>query len=293
MPQGILEYDLYGDLLAGNAPDPIHLEPIKERSSQHDWTIRVHKHRRLAQVFLFRSAGVRFTLGEIEHLTFHPTILVAHPDIPHGFRFAEDVIGDVLSVRIENVPDVLRERFVTFNNPTNAVFTKPETACFDAVAALFDQLGHACRRLDEQRFSITAALVDLIMLYLVAEKPSHPSLVVTAPKNRRGRQDVQVEAFCAMVEESFRNPWPVSAYASRIGLSTSHLTRICRAALGAPPNAIVRQRRILEAKRLLEYTGLSLSEIAHRSGFRDTAFFSRTFKSLAGVSPNAYRSKVN
>ncbi|QUJ77250.1 helix-turn-helix transcriptional regulator [Sulfitobacter albidus] len=58
---------------------------------------------------------------------------------------------------------------------------------------------------------------------------------------------------------------------------------------GAAPNALVRQRRLLEAKRLLEYTRLGVAEIAHRSGFRDPSFFSRSFRSAFGLSPKAYR----
>ena len=95
--------------------------------------------------------------------------------------------------------------------------------------------------------------------------------------------------FCALLEENFSRAWKVSDYAGQIGLSAPHLTRICRTVLGAPPNTLVQQRRLLEAKRLLEYTALSVAEIAHRSGFRDAAFFSRTFKSSVGMPPNEYR----
>lgn len=293
MSQSIPNYELYGDLLAGQAPDPIHLEPIRERSSQHNWKIRVHSHKRLAQIFLFRSPGVQFSVGEIEYLTTHPTLLVVHPGTPHGFRFAEDVVGDVLSIRLGHVPDALRKRFRAFKTPTSAIFPEPHTPRFQAVVALFEQLGSAYHSLDDKRPAIMTALVDLIMLYLVSEQSTTLS---PAPRNLatyRGRQDRQAEAFCTLLEENFRKSWAVADYASHMGLSAPHLTRICRTALGAPPNSIVRQRRILEAKRLLEYTALPLSEIAHRSGFRDTAFFSRTFKSLVGIAPNAFRHSVD
>lgn len=292
MAQIITNYELYGDLLAGRTPDPIHLEPIRERSSQHGWTIGVHTHRRLAQIFLFRSPGVLFNVGEVTHLTTHPTLLVVHPGVPHGFRFSEDVEGDVLSVRVNEVPASLNNRFSAFQTPTGAVFTEPETPRFGDIIVLFEQLNKAFQRLGNQRAEIMAALVDLITLYLVVDQSSILSPIPEKTADRPDRHDVQAQTFCTLLEENFRQPLAVPDYALRMGLSASHLTRICRTVLNAPPNCLVRQRRILEAKRLLEYSVLPLSEIAHRSGFQDTTFFSRTFKSLVGTSPKAYRSSL-
>lgn len=292
MARSIPSYELYGDLLSGRAPDPIHLETIRERSSKHDWTIRVHSHRHLAQIFLFRSTGIFFNVGEVQYKTTHPTFLVVHPETPHGFRFTEDVVGDVLSIRFDLVPGFRLDRLAAFKTPTSAIFSEPETPRFADIVFLFDQLHRAYHRVDNKRSELIAALVDLILLYLVGDQSTLISPTPAKPADRLARRDIQAQDFCLLLEENFRLPWAVSDYAAHMGLSSSHLTRICCAVLDAPPNTLVRQRRILEAKRLLEYTRLSLSEIAHRSGFRDTAFFSRTFKSLVGVAPNAYRTNL-
>lgn len=292
MARNIQNYELYGDLLSGRAPDPIHLETISERSSKHGWKIRVHSHRHLAQIFLFRSTGVFFNVGEVQHTTTHPTFLVVHPETPHGFRFTEDVEGEVISIRFDLVPGFRLDRLAAFKIPTNAIFSEPDTPRFADIVCLVDQLHQAFHRLDNQRSEVIAALVDLILLYLVGDQSTASSPALAKSADRLGRQDILAQDFCLLLEENFRQSWAVSEYAARMGLSSSHLTRICCAVLDAPPNTLVRRRRILEAKRLLEYTRLSLSEIAHRSGFRDTAFFSRTFKSLVGVAPNAYRKNL-
>jgi AraC family transcriptional activator of pobA len=49
---------------------------------------------------------------------------------------------------------------------------------------------------------------------------------------------------------------------------------------------------MLEAKRLLRYTDLTVGEIAHRVGFADQLYFSRAFKRNAGRAPQAYRDEV-
>jgi len=286
-------YELYGDFLSGRAPDAIHLEPIRERSSQYDWTIRVHQHQRLAQIFFFRTEGVYLRLGEIEHVTTQSTFLVIPPGVTHGFRFAEDVVGDVLSIRLSEMPERFQQHFEAFRLETASMFPENETGHFDKVATLFAQLTDAYHVIDQKREDVMTALIDLIVLYLMTDrrKNASPSPISTA--DRRGRQDLQSEAFCTLLEENFREPLAVSDYAKRVGLSAPHLTRVCRNVLGAPPNALIQQRRILEAKRLLEYTALSIAEISERSGFNDPAFFSRTFKSQVGTTPKTYRANLS
>ena len=56
---------------------------------------------------------------------------------------------------------------------------------------------------------------------------------------------------------------------------------------------LVRRRRMLEAKRLLTYTRLPVLDIAHRAGFGDAAFFSRTFKATFDVTPSEFRKRAD
>lgn len=293
MQRVIPNYELYGDLLAGRAPDAIHLEQIRERSEKHDWTIRLHRHRRLGQVFLFRSPGVFIKLGDVEHTTTQPTLLVVSPEVEHGFRFLTDVRGEVLSVRLTEMPDRLQSLFSEFQSPTDAIFQQSETAVFEDVAALMDQLGRVYSMMNAHRLELMTTLADLILLYLAGAQKQDSVPMRLQLEQKRGRQDQYAEAFCVLLEESFAQQLAVAEYAALVGVSASHLTRVCRAVLGAPPNDLVRQRRILEAKRLLEYTELSIAEIAYRCGFREAGFFSRSFRSNMGLSPHDYRTGLD
>lgn len=288
----IPSYELYGELLSSGVPEAIHHEAIKDRSSQHNWTIRLHRHRRLAQIFLFRSSGVSFRLGDFEFTTTQPTILIAPPGVPHGFRFSETVNGDVLSIRLDEMPSAMQQRVKQCGVQTKTFFLKDQTHGFQHIADLFAQLGEIYHSPGPNRAEIVTTLVDLITLYLTANLERLDMIDTAIGTASRDRRDMQAEAFCALLEANFQNAWSVSDYARLVGVSAPHLTRICRAVLGAPPNDLVRQRRILEAKRLLEYTALSVTEIAHSCGFQDAAFFSRTFKTAVGAPPNAYRQGV-
>jgi AraC-like DNA-binding protein len=50
--------------------------------------------------------------------------------------------------------------------------------------------------------------------------------------------------------------------------------------------------RIEEAKKLLDNTNLSISEISQMTGFSDQSYFSKTFKEYHGISPREYKNNV-
>lgn len=288
----IPNYELYGDLLAGSLSDPIHHETIKERSSRHDWTIRLHRHRRLAQIFLFQSPGVHFQVGDVEHTSQEPTFLIIPPEIPHGFLFAEDVSGDVVSLRMDEMSTDIQRHFQQLSAETDMIFRLSDTDSFDDAATVIGQLKKTYHSILGNRRDLLTGQVNLIVLYLIGDLRRKNAMTQKSLKGPRGRQELQVEAFCTLLEDHFQEPLSVNEYAGRLGVSAPHLTRLCRSVLGAPPNDLVRQRRLLEAKRLLEYTGLSVAEISHRCGFRDAAFFSRTFKTKLNATPQAYRKNL-
>ena len=47
------------------------------------------------------------------------------------------------------------------------------------------------------------------------------------------------------------------------------------------------------ARQLLNDTDMTLKNIASAIGYNDVSYFSRTFKEHEGVSPSAYRKKIN
>jgi len=58
---------------------------------------------------------------------------------------------------------------------------------------------------------------------------------------------------------------------------------------GQSAQALVHQRQLLEAKRLLVYSSMTLSQIADALQFSEPAYFSRFFKRLTGQTPSAFR----
>lgn len=73
------------------------------------------------------------------------------------------------------------------------------------------------------------------------------------------------------------------------GLSHSQFSRRFKGVLGVPPKDYLLRVRVRHARRLLETTDRTISDVALESGFYDHSHFSHAFRRLTGTSPAAYR----
>lgn len=111
-------------------------------------------------------------------------------------------------------------------------------------------------------------------------------------EHRQALRDTLVQRFRALLELHFRRHPPLSFYAHSLRVSPDHLSRACRAVAGVSALAMVQQRLLLEARRLLGYTGQPVADIAAALGFDDAGYFSRVFTRQQGLSPTAYRAAL-
>ena len=86
-------------------------------------------------------------------------------------------------------------------------------------------------------------------------------------------------------------PLDAEGLAAEVGLSRSGLARIFKEATGMAPMDYYQERRVQYAARHLTESNASLTEIAYRFGYADSAHFSRMFKRVKKCSPSQYRSQ--
>ena len=74
-------------------------------------------------------------------------------------------------------------------------------------------------------------------------------------------------------------------------MSVRHFSRRFKTATGESFSSYLQKLRTENAKRLLETTGSSASEIMYRVGYNDERSFRRLFKQHTGLAPKHYRNK--
>jgi AraC family transcriptional regulator of adaptative response / DNA-3-methyladenine glycosylase II len=93
----------------------------------------------------------------------------------------------------------------------------------------------------------------------------------------------------ALVHQGALDGASVDALAARLGIGPRHLHRLFVAHVGAPPLAVAQTRRLHFAKRLIDETDLSMTEIAFASGFGSLRRFNDAFRKTYDRAPSALR----
>ncbi len=96
-------------------------------------------------------------------------------------------------------------------------------------------------------------------------------------------------AYTALVERDFHLSKSVSHYAADLGITPTHLSRVCNIACGRPASTILAERKHYEARRMLSETRTPVKDIAEHLGFTSAAYFTRAFQNHAGKTPSAFR----
>ena len=95
--------------------------------------------------------------------------------------------------------------------------------------------------------------------------------------------------YLRLVEAHYREHLSVEDFAARLNTPSLQLNQLCRALSGQTALQVVHQRLLLEARRNLIYTRMSIGQLSDSLGFTDPTYFARWFKRLSGQTPNAYR----
>lgn len=147
--------------------------------------------------------------------------------------------------------------------------------------------------LSEQRVARSAvarlqwhlSLATLLEVANAAAVTASPRDLSEAPVELR-----RVRRFKALLERSFRQSREARWYARSLGCSVRTLDRSCQAWLGGPAKAHIDARVVLEARRRLAHSGVSLDVLADELGFTETTNFAKFFRRHVGLTAGAFRS---
>ena len=132
----------------------------------------------------------------------------------------------------------------------------------------------------DQRFG-AFAMGETMMIQLLI----HVSrLSEVEPGDRESKYDPKIQQVLSYVNENFRSELTVDELADMVFLSKYHFMRLFKSQTGSTVYAYVRQKRLMNASRLIR-EGVPVQKAASDSGFVDYSAFHRAFKESFGTSP--------
>ena len=286
---GVPAYDLFGQSSGLIEPRFCHVERISDRWRLHSGRVEQHSHPHLHQLSLWLQGTGNYFANESTS-TIRPGTLCWMPSgVIHGFRADEGADAVVLSMS----DDFAREQLIGISSHsrlhllhehrvTNLDRTGPQD---DWVRQLFLRMEYEYRnQLTGMPHGIgaIARLVLVEMLRLV--NPLTEQIVSDADATLLLR-------FMEAVETQLGTRPRIDAIAADLGSTPYLLNRVCRAALGMRASHFVRARHVQEAKRMLLFSSLSVTEIGLLLGYDDPAHFARSFRQATRQSPREWRAE--
>lgn len=130
------------------------------------------------------------------------------------------------------------------------------------------------------------SLLDLILTSCTSRYQSGENL------DSKGKGHILVKRFYQLVEENNHKNLSLKQYAGLLAITPNHLTQAVKRYTGKTSSEIIKAKQVLEIKRLLVHTSLSIAEIAGQLNFEDQSYFTKFFKREAGYLPLQYRAEA-
>jgi AraC family transcriptional activator of pobA len=284
--KGIPVFKLYGEQGHWPTPDMVHCESIAARSELHNWQIKPHQHNGLFQILYLKGGNARVRLDDTYHQMSAGQILMVPQMCIHGFKFDRNAVGHVVTLAYPLIYKIARQAsdgLIALSSPS--IYPLSEDAQSIDIKMAFGALDNEYKGNARYRNLLVESLLGAILLWLARNALHHtPDRLQEA-----GQAGKHFSNFCRLIEEHYARHYPVAYYADKIGITPAHLNVLCRQAIGKSALELIHERVVLEAKRNLVYTSMTISVVSYTIGFSDPAYFTRFFKREVGLSPKDFR----
>lgn len=269
-------------VLSVDGRNNITVEGLKSYLQRNNQLVFPHRHNFYQFVLFTQGGGSHSVDFEVFHVQKNQIYFMAPGQI-HTWEFDDDVDGYVVNFNPDTFQTLLLRtdylsHFVFFaGTPQQEVFLLSEH-----VAQLITSvLEKAILRFTQQD------LVRVSLLYVMHLVESQ--LEPTVPRGDVSFHFTVLSNFSMLIEKNYRELRLPKNYAALLFITPNHLNALSKEYLGIPAGEVIRNRVLLEAKRMLAIRDYSISEIAYELNFTDNSYFTKFFKKAAGVTPEEFR----
>lgn len=214
-----------------------------------------------------------------------PLLTYVNPGDVHGNIVVEDSDFWCVKIHPDAVPSQYVERMMAYPPIASPVLMSDfmYTSILKVLSIMEDFVKEGIPVSAESHQNIVSMFFSLV-IQAISECPASYVESETLPDKRIIRD------FSRLIELNYTKHKQLTFYMDKLNVSASYLSELCKRYVGKTTQQVLLDRIILEAKRLLKYSTLSIKEIAFKLGYDDPSYFSRLYKSKTGESPLSYRS---
>lgn len=242
-----------------------------------------HKHDFYLVFFVEKGSGIHnvdFTKYTVDDYQ----VYFVRPGQVHNWLLNEDTIGFqlMLSSEIVNV----------FSGLTAlSYFEQNVPSCLTLTENRFEELKNHLHDIELAipENDLLTKEITLLHLHLLLKLLQKEYLIQFPEHDSSTKPEKIIKQFNFLIDRFFNEESSVHFYADKLNITPNYLNILSQRYLKIPAGDVIKQRIILEAKRLLTSTDLSIKEIAYMLGFNDNTYFSKVFKKYAGKTPGDFK----
>lgn len=213
------------------------------------------------------------------------------PGQVHTWLFSKDAEGYIINFDVDFFSaflaknEYIREFSFFMGNHSYAHFLLKEQ--YASVTAIFEKLKatyltvHAFKNRDLLK-------VYLLELFLLCDQLSNQKRTASQQMHT---QFFLIQHFERLIERQYLQKRLPKEYADELCVTPNYLNASCKKVKGVSAGQLIRDRVLLECKRLLVNSDMTVSEIAYHLDFKDNSYFSRFFKKYVGCTPLEFQKK--
>jgi AraC family transcriptional activator of pobA len=249
-----------------------------------------HRHDCYQIVWVEQGTGYH-VIDSVRYEVKPRTLFFMSPGQIHDFVLSGDTLGctinfspEFFALQLQNKNALNEIPIYDLENSVQALYLDEAKA-----ASVMETLD----AMDEEYYSDQIGWQDMIRchLYILLMKASRmaDSGFNVAPASRAL---LLTRRFKALLEQQFNSIQDIAEYARLLRVNERALNEAVRRATGTTAAKMIRERVMLEAKRMLLHSEVSVAQVADRLAFEDPAYFSRCFKKHTGRSPIEFRQSL-
>jgi AraC-like DNA-binding protein len=266
----------------------VYIRTFQQHKAEHPFVMDAHTHD-FYLITLFTKGSGKHTIDFKTYNVSRGSIFFLSPSEIHSWTLSEDTDGYVLFFNASfYVMDALSQQlfllpFFKSKDKTRQLLLNEQE--LSKIEPVFTSIIQEAENAQVFRHSILRAYLDVLLFKLADLRASS--------NNERIQPVSLVPELQALIESNFMQHWQVSQYAEKLNTTPQQLNNITKNYLNKTVAEIIQERMMAEAKRLLVYTSLTVSEIAYQLNFSDNSYFNRFFKKAENSTPEQFRKRFN
>lgn len=260
-------------------------------------TFPLHFHAEL-EFTLILEGVMQFNAGDEVYILGPGSVLMTNTKMLHTGSLAlgyEDCRYDVVVINIDNA--FPRRRSYIYQQYVKPVLEAPHLPATLLNSNCAQHLQEIIRLYDTSTSEISSALremsiaSEISLLWACIYEQLSSRIKQSESYSTRDRE--RLNMCISFIENNYASQITLSDIASSANISTSECCHLFGRTIGTTPFSYLLNFRVQQSLPLLTSTNLSIAEVSYKTGFCSNSYYTKIFKERLGMTPLAYRKRLN